>query len=87
MRFWLTDRNHGVEVGVEVLEAGEAPECVEAAAVWQLVAVLGGEVEPGVPRLDLPRLVAQVGEAVEGVRAQERVDVLDLEVRVVEPAN
>ena len=76
-----------MEVGVDVLEAGEAPECVEAAAVGQLVAVGGGEVEPGVPRLDPPRLVAQVGEAVEGVRAQERVDVLDLEVRVVEPAN
>ena len=74
-----------MKVGVEVGEAGEPPEGIETTTVRQLVAVFGGQVEPGIPRLHLPRLVAQVGEAVKCVRAKEGVDVLNFEVAVVKP--
>ena len=33
-----------MKVGVEVGEAGEPPEGVQAAAVWEIVAVLGGQI-------------------------------------------
>ena len=76
-----------MKVGVEVGEAGEPPESIETTTVGQLVAVFGGQVEPGVPRLNFPRLVAQVGESVKCVRAEEGVDVLNFEVGIVQPEN
>ena len=76
-----------MKVGVDVGEAGESPEGIETTTVGQLVAVFWGKVEPGVPRLHLPRLVAQVGESVKCVRAEEGVDVLNFEVGIVQPEN
>ena len=74
----LTNRQHGNEVRVDVLESDKSP--ITVIVTESGLAILWGKIEPGVVGVNGPGDVVQVGEAVETVGAEIGINVVNVEL-------